>query len=142
MQIQLRCFMRKYFGFPLLFLCMLVSACATVDKRIQANADLFSTYSPEDQANIRNGNIALGYTMKMVEIAKGPPSYVNLKKDANGDLTVWRYLRIQQYTHSVPAYDAGIRGARWVDVTETREQEFLRVEFVDGLVTSIEQRQP
>jgi hypothetical protein len=121
---------------------LLLASCATVDKRIQANARIFATYSPAEQENIRAGNIALGYTMKMVEIAKGPPNYIHLKQDSNGAITIWRYMRFNQYTRSMPAYDVGTRGTAWVNVTETEEVEILRVEFADEKVISIEEMQP
>lgn len=121
---------------------LLLASCATVDKRIEANAQIFATYSAAEQENIRAGRIALGYTMKMVEIAKGPPNYIHLKQDSNGAITIWRYMQFNQYTHSVPAYDVGPGGNAWVNVTETEELEILRVEFADEKVISIEEMQP
>ncbi len=123
------------------FISLIWISCASVEKRIAANEQVFSTYPPEVQAELRQGKIALGYDMKMVEIAKGPPSYVNLKQSEAGETTIWRYMQMQQYTKSVPVYDRGIAGASWATITETDEFEVLRVEFKNNQVISFEEIQ-
>ncbi|MDF3131051.1 hypothetical protein P0Y35_17705 [Kiritimatiellaeota bacterium B1221] len=123
------------------FISLFWISCTSVDKRIEASAHLFSSYPPEVQADLRQGKIALGYDMKMVEIAKGEPTYVNIRQSEEGETTIWRYMQLRQYTKSVPVYDTGPPGARWANITETEEFEVLRVEFRNGQVSSFEQIQ-
>ncbi|MGA0369798.1 MAG: hypothetical protein ACO3N7_10150 [Kiritimatiellia bacterium] len=127
---------------PFFFLFLLLSGCASVEKRIDANAEVFATFPPEVQETLRKGEIEVGYTPKMVEIAKGKPTYVNLKKTEDGSSTVWRYVEFRQYSRAVPVYDTGVRGTGWVDVSETQEFEYLRVEFRDDAVIAFEAAQP
>lgn len=124
--------------FPAMFL---LAGCASVEKRIEANAGVFSSYPAEVQNRLRRGEIALGDDMKQVEIAKGKPTYVNLKKNADGEVTVWKYVMTRQNTRSLAVYSDDSRGADWINVSESEEIEVLRVEFRNGNVQSFEELQ-
>ena len=41
--------------------CLLVAACSSPEKRIEDNQALYNTYSPEDQAAIKFGQIRQGF---------------------------------------------------------------------------------
>ncbi|MGD9782826.1 MAG: hypothetical protein AB7V14_11870 [Kiritimatiellia bacterium] len=53
---------------------LLLAGCATPERRIEQNRDLFDSLPVADQARIRGGKIDLGYTPDMVRIAFGEPS--------------------------------------------------------------------
>lgn len=123
--------------FPLLA-ALILTGCATVEKRIADNATLFASYPPEVQAKLREGSIDIGYTMPMVEIAWGKPRYVMQKKNQEGEFTSWRYTQLNQISNFVPV-DAGYRHGRdWVNITETSELEVKRVDFQQGIVVAFE----
>ena len=125
-----------------LLLSLLLGGCATPEKRIKANTEVFSTFPAGDQALIREGKIAIGFSPKMVEIAKGRPTYINIRRTADQESTIWRYVQNYQYTTTQPMYVSGpYVAAEWVDVTDSQEFEWLRVEFVDGKATVIEEVQ-
>ena len=122
---------------------ILLASCASTEKRIEANAELFSTFSSEDQALIREGEIAIGFTSQMVEISLGKPPYTIIRTTLDQEVTIWRYVQLSQYTTSRPVYVSGrYGGTEWVDVTNVQETEKLRVEFIYGKVISIEEKQP
>ena len=54
-------------------LALLLAGCATPEKRIQQNQDLFDSFPVAAQARIRGGQIDLGFTPDMVRIALGDP---------------------------------------------------------------------
>lgn len=131
---------------PILLICLsgfLLCSCATTEKRIEKNAELFSTFSAENQALIRDQKIAIGFTPQMVEIAKGKPSDIKVRKTSDREIIIWRYLQYQQYTYTQPALSSGrYGGPDFITVTDTREKEILRVEFLKGKVISFEQNLP
>jgi hypothetical protein len=48
-------------------------ACNTTGSRISRQQELFDSYPPEVQENIRNGVVEVGYTPEMVVMAIGEP---------------------------------------------------------------------
>jgi hypothetical protein len=129
---------------------LLVAACATTPaSRIKKNETLFATFAPEAQETIRKGEIAIGFTPEMVEMAKDKPDREYTRRTAAGEVKVWSYTAFQSSTQRqriearVRAPDAS--GAWrsytdwvWVDVQQQREYEQFRVEFVDGKVSAYE----
>jgi hypothetical protein len=73
---------------------LLFAACATTpDTRARRQADLFASYPEEVQANLLAGQVDLGYTMDMVEIAFGAPTQRSVRRTELGEQQVWTYGR-------------------------------------------------
>lgn len=75
-------------GLTMLFL----AACSTPESRIEKNPALYSSFSPEVQANVKKGKIEIGYTYDMVYVAWGQPSRKKTITEANVQREVWVYL--------------------------------------------------
>jgi len=128
-------------------LCL--AGCASPESRIRKNPELFASFSPEDQAVIRQGGLALGFTPEMVTLAQGRPNRVYTRETREGVREVWSYTRVERSRSSdrvdVPVRyrdaEGRIRTRResvWVDVDQEREVDRLRVEFAEGHVSAIE----
>jgi outer membrane protein assembly factor BamE (lipoprotein component of BamABCDE complex) len=79
-----------------MFLGLLVLAlagCASVDRRIEAEQAYFDSLAPDDQEAIRSGQVAPGFTEKMVRIALGEPDEKYITETAEGEQRVWFYTR-------------------------------------------------
>ena len=118
---------------------LLAAGCATTQRRIERNAELFATFSPEVQRDVEAGVVRLGFTPDMVLLAVGRPSHVQNRLEESGSITVWRYT----------AYRWRSRGAGWpyrcgpwwhdpFQWEECQEYDVLRVEFRDGEVVALE----
>ncbi len=122
---------------------LLLLACSSPASRIKKNPELFASFPPEHQALIQEGRIAIGFTPEAVEMALGPANRVYTRETSDSQSEVWSYSRIEY--RSRPQYTTVNVGGRVttarVDVDESREVEVLRVEFVRGQVSSIEQMQ-
>jgi hypothetical protein len=81
---------------------MAVMACSTTDSRIRSQQDLFDSYPPEVQQNIRNGIIEVGYTPEMVVMALGEPNHKEVTELEDGLAEVWTYSK------SVPGFGIGM----------------------------------
>ena len=71
----------------------LALACSTVDSRIRESQGLFDSYPPEIQAKIRSGEIGVGYTPEMVEMAWGEPSRREQVTGEDFVADVWTWSR-------------------------------------------------
>ena len=69
----------------------LLSACGGVNSRIKKNQDKFQSYPPEAQQKIRNGQIDVGFSKDMVEMALGKPDRVYTRKTESGSQEIWAY---------------------------------------------------
>lgn len=129
---------------------LLLAACAsTPQSRIKKNPGLFESFPPEAQAKIQKGEVDLGFTPDMVEMAKDEPNRKYQRKTAAGEAEVWSYTGFHTTTErqrvqaTVRAQDnsgawRSVNDWVWVDVQQKREYELLRIEFVGGKVTAIE----
>lgn len=70
---------------------LLAAGCSTPDSRIEKNSAAFDAYPPEVQAKIRAGEIEVGFTAEMVQIALGKPDRVIRRVTADGETEVWAY---------------------------------------------------
>ena len=132
-------------------LLLLLAGCATTPaQRIQKNQDLFDSLPVAEQARIRGGQINLGFTADMVRIALGDPQRQLVRRTPDGEHTIWLYLdTLRRYERqradidgllvSGPGGMRSIGGSAWVNVLQERETIRIRVEFQQGLVTSIEE---
>lgn len=132
-------------------LLLLLAGCATTPaQRIQKNQELFDSLPVAEQARIRGGQIAIGYTADMVRIALGDPQRQLTRRTPDGESTIWLYLDTQRRYErqradidglliSGPGGMRSIGGSAWVNVLQEREILHRRVEFHQGLVTAIEE---
>ena len=129
---------------------LLLAGCATPERRIEQNRELFDSLPVADQARIRGGQITLGYTPDMVRIALGDPQRRLVRRSAGAETDVWLYLdTVRRYERqradidgllvSGPGGMRSIGGSAWVNVLQEREFIRRRVEFLNGLVTAIEE---
>lgn len=138
------------FALPLAFL---LAGCATPQKRIQQNQDVFDSFPVAVQARIRSGQIDLGFTPAMVRIALGEPQRKLLRRSIVGESEVWLYVdSIRRYDRQridIDGLDAAgtgrrrsLGGSAWINVEQSRETVRIRVEFQNGVATIIEEPGP
>jgi hypothetical protein len=129
---------------------ILLAACAsTPESRIKKNPELFASFPAEAQAKIQKGEVDIGFTPDMVEIAKGKPNRTYSRRTAAGDAEVWSYTSFR-YTTDRQRVEVRGRVADdggkyrtyndwvWVDVQRQTEYEVYRVEFTNGKVSAVE----
>ena len=122
---------------------------STPQSRIQKNPDLFNSFPPEVQENVKQGRIAVGYTRDMVLIALGAPARVLMRMTEAGQTEVWVYSNTRYvadyrsrpaafwYRDSRGRLRQGVDWA-WMDAGGQQEYETLRVEFDGDKVKAIE----
>ena len=119
---------------------LLLAGCSTVQSRIEQNRALFEGLDPATQQTLLNGQTQVGYSMQLTHIALGSPDRVERRQSADGDVVTWVYI------HSYPVHRRGVHfhhghrshGSRYLLPDHYVYREYLRVEFVSGLVASIE----
>ena len=134
-------------------LAFALGACSsTPDSRIKRNQALFDTFTPEDQAKIRQGIVGIGFTPDMVSIAMGTADEVRTRTTAQGGQTIWVYNRwFRDYVgHQHLGYRRDVyfdpRVQAWrvfytpvsAAVYQDRVEEVGRVVFMNGKVVSVE----
>jgi hypothetical protein len=142
-----------------LIFTILIAGCALTgcmsaqhyrDRRIAENPELFNSFSPEIREKVSLGQIDIGFTEGMVELAWGPPDHIYIRTTDQGETTVWTYssTRILSQTDrmSVPVRVYDDRGRSsivyrnvWVNRDRHEEYDVARVEFSHEVVTAIEQ---
>ena len=130
-----------------------LGACSTVNSRIKEKSDVYNTLTPQEQANIQQGVIDIGYSMDMVYMAMGKADNVKEKITPAGTVTTWIYNMYYQdylgnrfvgYRRNM-YYDSNARVWRvyYTPVSEPvyrdRIEEVGRVNFKNGKVSSIEE---
>ena len=135
--------MKRLRPLSLLPLLLIAAACSTPQKRIRQNQAVFDQFPREAQQRVAQGNIAIGDSRDMVRIAKGDPQYVTIRETQEAEVEVWRWTRAQQYAYSQPVHftGRGVPSPQIVDVSQMREIEILRVEFLDDKAVAIEEMQ-
>ncbi len=134
-------------------LALLLAGCATPEKRIQQNQEVFDAFPVAAQARIRGGQIDLGFTPDMVRIALGEPHRQTLRRSADGEVEIWSYfdstrrydrqrVDIDGLSISGPGGLRSIGGSAWINVEQNREFIRIRVEFRNGVATAIEEPAP
>jgi outer membrane protein assembly factor BamE (lipoprotein component of BamABCDE complex) len=143
---------------------LLLQACATPQSRIERNPDSFGALSAEQQALVRAGRIAIGFSEEAVRLALGEPQRISRRTDEKGEATVWRYVQRASdgytdfgytgYTAFGPyGYPLGFHGAGFngygfygprvttivTSAGPSSERDRLRVTFVGGQVSAIEE---
>ena len=129
---------------------LLLAGCATPERRIEQNREIFDALPVADQARIRGGKIDLGYSADMVRIALGEPQRKLVRRTPGGDAEIWLYLDVDRrfdrqradidgLSVSGPGGSRSITGSAWVNVAQEREFIRVRVEFQNGAVAAIEE---
>jgi hypothetical protein len=119
------------------------------DRRIAENIELFSSFPPEIQEQVRLGQIDLGFSEEMVRMAWGSPDRMYVRTTERGEETIWIYTSRRLLTEtdrmSVPVRVYDDRGRStivyrniWVNRDLQEEYDVARIEFLSGAVTSIE----
>jgi len=130
-----------------------LTGCNTIDSRISQKQDVFNRLDPQAQAKIRQGIVEVGYTPDMVYMALGTPDERHQKITATGDQTTWIYQTYyEQYEgmahvgyRRVVFFDPGTRVYHVyyepvsTPVYSEHTEDNIRVTFVNGRVTTIEQ---
>jgi len=124
--------------------CLILSAlaCSTTNSRIKADQDLFESYSAEDQAAIRAGQVEVGFSEDMVRMALGKPNETTIEIDDQGEILVWAWTKSRPgisvgFGGGSGGYGyGGVGGGVGVGTPARKDLEAL-VEFVDGRVTSV-----
>ncbi len=125
---------------PVVALLLMLSACATPERRIRAQPEEFAALTPEQQALVREGRIDLGFPTSAVELALGKPHRIFSRRTEAGETVVWSYVRIESRMESQWVDVRTRRGSETVrvDVENSREVETLRLELQDGRLSAIE----
>jgi hypothetical protein len=134
-------------------LLLALAGCNTIDRRISEKQDVFNRLDPQTQDKIRQGIVEVGYTEDMVYIALGPPDEQHQKVATTGDDVTWIYKTDYEQFEGVE--QVGYRRVVFFDpadrvyhvyyepvsspVYSEHEEDNIRVTFVNGKVTAIEQ---
>jgi hypothetical protein len=132
---------------------LMMVGCSTPASRIKKNPDLFASFLPEVQENVRKGVIEVGYTKGMVYLAFGRPSGIYERKTEAETTEIWSYTDFHVWTEYEPLetwyYYRDVKGnmhhmrdLTWINRSHTREYESLRVEFDGDRVKAIERLRP
>ena len=124
--------------------------CASPERRIKKNPELFAALPSDVQEHIRNGKVQLGFNPDAVFLALGKADRTYSRQTANQQVEVWSYEAIeyrseqQQVSGNFRYRDHKGRTRTaydtiWVTVQNEIHYEKVRVEFTDGVVTAIEE---
>ncbi|HTX66131.1 MAG TPA: hypothetical protein VMD31_10185 [Opitutaceae bacterium] len=130
-----------------------LTGCSTVSSRIREKQAVFDTLPPATRAEIRRGQVGVGFTPDMVYMAIGKPDEMRERVAAAGHESVWKYnMYYDRYVGSVRAgyrrwvrWDPRINAYRIYDepmdasVYQPVRETYIRVTFRDGKVTAIDQ---
>jgi len=143
--------MRK--SFVILILAALMAGCSTFERRAEEKSATFNQLDDSTRQRLKDRDIAVGDTQDMVYIALGVPDEKRDRLTLNESETTWIYNAYwQEYQGQVlvgyrrhVVFEPGSRRYRvyYTPVEQSlyaqREEERIRVTFIDGRVTSIEQ---
>jgi outer membrane protein assembly factor BamE (lipoprotein component of BamABCDE complex) len=142
----------RIIGLSAAALCLaLFAGCDTVDSRIRNSPQIFAGLTPDQQALVRGGQVAVGFNMDIVRLALGEPTRVTIHTDSTGQHEVWHYITYEDYEGAVIFsgyyHRWGGWGAPvfWGDVGyyngyPIRVHDRIRIEFDNsGRVSTIEQ---
>lgn len=73
-----------------------LGGCASPETRIRRDPATFNRLTPEQQAKVKEGRVALGLDGAAVRLALGRPDRVVERTDASGTTEIWHYLTYDQ----------------------------------------------
>lgn len=77
-------------------LCLaFLAACQTPESRIKASPEAFARLNPGEQALVKDGKIAPGFSMEAVKLALGDPTRITIQTDAAGQHEIWHYTEYE-----------------------------------------------
>ena len=130
----------------------LLAACDTFNRRAEKKADVFYSLDDATQQRLKEKNIQLGDTPDMVYIALGVPDTKRQRLNADGRELTWIYRTYyQDYLGSelvgYRRYFVAVAPNRYVvhfepvrrEFYNERSEENIRVTFMNGRVSSVEQ---
>jgi len=132
-----------------LFVCLLSSlalllaaGCSTPADRIAKNQAAFDQFPPDVQNNIRHGQVAMGYTYTMVELALGKPDHMFTSTTPQGTTETWVYISNKPHISvgvGTSSYGGGSSTAVGVGVSNDSygPDERMRVIFANGVVVAV-----
>lgn len=146
---------RSWFIFSILTAAsVLFSGCSTFKGRAEEKSTVFNSLDPETQARLKEGNIHVGDTPDMVYIALGVPDSRRQRLTSDGRELIWIYKTYYQDYQGTELvgyrrYFVPVAPRRYVvhyepirrDVYDERSEEHMRITFVNGHVTTVEQAQ-
>src|ERR1700712_4717649 len=133
----------------------LLSGCDTFSNRAEQKATVFNSLDANTQDRLHKGMIAVGDTKDMVYIALGIPDRKKERVTEHGRETTWIYSTYYQdyvgsdligyHRYFSPFGGPGRYAVYWQpigpDLYPERSEENMRVTFVDGKGTVVEQMQ-
>jgi outer membrane protein assembly factor BamE (lipoprotein component of BamABCDE complex) len=145
----------RIFALASVALCAaLLAGCNTPESRIRNSPQVFDRLNPDEQALVKAGQIAVGFTPEAVKLALGDPDRIVTNTDATGQHDVWHYVTYEDYQGVViyTGYYHRYRGwggpyfwggAPYYNGYPARVHDRIRVVFgTNGLVSSIQQEKP
>jgi outer membrane protein assembly factor BamE (lipoprotein component of BamABCDE complex) len=136
------------------FCLALLAGCDSPDSRIRNSPDIFARLTPDQQALVKSGQIAVGFDMDAVKLALGDPTRITVNTDKSGQHEVWHYTTYED-SSGIVIYSGyyhrwgGWGGPRfWGDVGyyngyPVRVHDRIRVDFdINQRVASIQQEKP
>lgn len=135
--------------FALALLAGCLSQSQLIDKRISEKTDFFNTLPPEKQHDLRLGVVAAGDPTDVAWIVYGNPDRKFKKITGTTTNEVWSYLSSDvSYVDSARPVIRPVRSSNgrliwqrdyiWSTDTYHNPYEYLRIEFQDGRVLSIQ----
>jgi len=125
----------------LLSAAVLLAACSSPASRIDDKKSVYESYPPEVQQKLAAGQVDIGYTQEQAQIALGEPRRRFNRTTATGSEEVWSYS-----TRTGPSFGFGLGGGSGnvgggigLSTYGNNADEKMRVVFVDGKVTAIEE---
>lgn len=120
------------------------AGCASPDARIKRSPEMFARLSPEHQALVKEGKVAIGFGVDAVRLAVGEPDRIWTRTDASGTSEVWSYTNWETgsgrplYRGWYHAY-SDLSLSYYLNATSRREHEYFKVVFDQhGKVVAIE----
>lgn len=133
---------------PLASLVLLTSGCvtSTPQTRISKQRGLYRSFPAEAQRMISNGQVDIGFTPEMVLLALGKPGREFTRSGPEGESVVWVYFKRAPHGSfgfgvSSGSYSGvGVGTSVSLSTRNHPDDEFMRVSFQAGKVTSVETR--
>jgi hypothetical protein len=132
---------------PVVAILAFAGCSSTPQERISQNRPLYESFPSDVQQKVSAGQVDVGFTPDMVMLALGKPDRKYLRAEAAGSSEVW------VYTKNTPQFSFGFgvgnvnyggggnstsTGVGVSTTTHPDDDEYMRVVFIDGKVTSVE----
>jgi hypothetical protein len=128
-----------------LLLLALLPACSTPESRIADHRLAFEKYPADVQQKIRAGQVDVGFTQEMVQMALGKYDRRYTRNTTTGEVEVWSYHdNSPQFSFGIGVGSGGyhrgtaVGGGVAMSTGGYDPEEKIRVEFRAGVVTAVE----